>query len=406
MKKILPFVVIGILVLGGLGAVALESDKKELNSEILDIEYKSGGSRDYTHTVLVEVGTATWCSSCPASNAAWHSIYGSGNYDFEYIELVDDENSVASARFGQFNPRYVPTSYWDGGENVLPGTSYGTFYNYLDASGSRVVPDLVADLDVLWQGNAKIEITYNVQNNEASNYPGRLRIYVIELESTLWNDFIGNPYYHAFLDFAVNQVIDISAGGSISDTIVWDGSAEGYPNIASDNIQVILAVFDDEAHQSYSDPPSGNPFLAYYSDECIAAIPEVGPNNPPGAPEIDGPAKGEAGVAYDYDFTAIDPDGNDISYYIKWGDGDITEWTTLQTSGTSYSETHVWSEQGTFTIEAKVRDSEDAESGWETFQVTMPRNKVSTNTLFQQILERFPNGFPILGQFLQRLGLL
>lgn len=99
------------------------------------------------HTVLVEVGTATWCPSCPQSNDAWHTIYGGKAYDFEYTALVYDKNPVASARFYEFNPKYVPTSYWDAGEFVYPGTNMATFYSYLDSSGAREVPDLVADLN-------------------------------------------------------------------------------------------------------------------------------------------------------------------------------------------------------------------------------------------------------------------
>ena len=286
MKKIMPMLLIGMLVLSGLGAVAMSSDdvKPVLETTNNEIEMNGVPPKDYTHTVLVEVGTRTTCPSCPASNTAWHSIYGGGNYDFEYTELVYDMNSVAYARFSQFNPAYVPTSYFDGGEYVCVGTNYGTFYSYLDSAGSRVVPDLVADLEVEWLGNAKMEISYTVENNEGSNYPGRLRIYVNELVSR-WYVYGGStPYYHAFLDFAVNQVIDIPATGTLSDTIVWDGGAAGYPDITSDNIQVILSVFDDEGHTSYSDPPSGNPFTAYYADETVAAIPEGGQ---PEVPDLD-----------------------------------------------------------------------------------------------------------------------
>ncbi len=173
MKKILPVVIVGVLVLSGLGAAALQSDTQE--------PVTSPSPKDYTHTVLVEVGTATWCPSCPASNAAWHSIYGEGTYDFEYTELVDDMNSDAHARFYEFNPAWVPTSYWDGGMFVFPGTNQATFYANLNSAGARVVPDLVATLSASWLGNAEMQITYTVQNNEGANYPGKLRIYVQEL---------------------------------------------------------------------------------------------------------------------------------------------------------------------------------------------------------------------------------
>ncbi len=401
MKKLIPILVVGVLALSGLGAVALGSDIEKLDLETRDYEKPSSStsSMEYTHTVLVEVGTRTTCSSCPASNLAWHSIYGGGNYDFEYTELVYDKNSVANARFSEFNPMWVPTSYWDGGEYVHPGTNYGTFYNYLDLSGSRVVPDLVADLEVEWLGNAKMEINYTVENNEGSNYPGRMRIYIIELESTLWNDYNGNPYYHAFLDFAVNQVINIPAVDSISDTIIWDGVAEGYPGITIDNVQVILSVFDDEGHISYSDPPSGNPFTAYYADETVAALPEGGENNPPETPEIDGPTSGNVGTEYDYTVSTTDPEGDDCYYWIEWcGEGCTSGWMGPYPSGEEQVFSHTWDEQGDFTIKVKAKDTYDAESDWATLEVSMPMNKPFNFNfnLIEWLFERFPNAFPIL----------
>ena len=393
MKNFLPILVVGILVLSGLGACALYQDNLESVSETAIFEEPITNSfpRDYTHTVLVEVGTATWCPSCPASNSAWHTIYGGGNYDFEYTELVSDMNSVANSRFSQFNPKWVPTSYWDGGEYVYPGTNTGIFYSYLDGSGSRIVPDLVASLDALWLGGADIEISYTVDNNDANDYGGRIRIYVIELESTLWDDYSGNPYWHAFLDFAENKAINIPAAGSISDTFTWDGSAAGYPSITKDNIQVILAVFGDEGHTSYSDPPSGNPFTAYYSDECIAVKPNGGSTNePPEAPTIDGPTSGSKGTEYTYTFNSVDPDGDDVFYYILWGDGYKEIWKGPHASGADASFAHTYDREGTFEIQAKAKDTYDAESDWGTFTVTMPRNKATVYSVFHWFFERFP----------------
>jgi len=401
MKKILPILFIGVLVLSGLGAVAHDCDVKEFDSETKNVKVNLiDGPRDYTHTVLVEVGTATWCGGCPASNAAWHDIYGSGNYDFEYTELVYDMNSGANSRFMQFNPKYVPTSYWDGGEFVYVGTNYGTFYNYLDSAGARVVPDLVADLEVDWLGDAEMEISYTVENNEGSNYPGRMRIYIIELESTLWDDASGTPYYHAFLDFAVNQEIDIPAVDSISDTITWDGVAEGYPGITIDNVQVILSVFDDEGYTSYSDPPSGNPFTAYYADETVAAIPEAGENNPPEIPSIDGSTEGTAGEEYTYEVCSTDPEGDEIIYCIDFGDDNGEVCVGPFPSETSVSVNHTWAEEGTYIVKVKATDTYGAESDWASLEVVMPVNQQVINPLLQMILERLPNAFPILRQLL------
>jgi hypothetical protein len=405
MKKFFIALIIGIFVLSGLGAGAIKSDGIKPIFETSDYQEQSIGSlpRDYTHTVLVEVGTATWCPACPASNSAWHTIYASGNYDFEYTELVYDKNSKASQRFMEFNPMYVPTSYWDGGQYVYPSTSLPTFYSYLGLSGSRAVPDLVANLDVAWLGSAQIEITYSVKNNDASSYAGRMRIYVIELESTLWYDYSGKPYNHAFLDFPVNQAINIPSGDTLSNTVTWNGASAGYPSIKQDNIQVILAVFGNTPHTSYSDPPTGNPFTAYYSDECIAAIPEE-PNNPPGKPTITGPNKEKPNTAAEYSFRSIDPDDDNIAAYIvNWGDGSGDETITGPfTSGQTVKASHTWTVSGNYVITAKAKDVKGAIGPIGTQSVSIPRQR-SIYTPFYRFLENHQHIYLILKLVLHQL---
>jgi hypothetical protein len=371
MKKILPIVILGILVLSGLGASALQQTPIKPAAVTMEQQLIPNPSpRDYTHTVLVEVGTATWCPSCPQSNSVWHTIYEQGTYDFEYTELVDDKNTDAHARFYEFNPAWVPTSYWDGGMFVYPGTSQSIFTTNLNSAGAREVPDLVATLSAAWLGNAEMQITYSVQNNEGTNYPGKLRIYVQELESR-WNDYSGNPYHHSLIDMAKNIVIDIPAGDAISDSFTWSGSAAGYPDVTMENLQVILAVFDDEAHTGYSDPPSGNPFNAYYSDECIAVLPTGDVNNPPNVPTIDGPATGTQGVSYTYTFSTIDPDGDDVYYCVNWSDGTGEVCTGPFPSGQTVSASHTWAEPGTYLVKVKAHDVYNAESGIGTYEVTI-----------------------------------
>ena len=112
-------------------------------------------------------------------------------------------------------------------------------------------------------------------------------------------------------------------------------------------------------------------------------------NLPPDKPNIDGKIDGKTGELYEYIFSAIDPDGDDVSYFIKWGDGNITNWTTFQDTGTPYYKNHAWSTQGMFTIEAKAKDIEGAESDWSTLEITMPKNK-AFNPLFLRLLENHP----------------
>jgi hypothetical protein len=479
MKKIILFFVVGSLIFGGLGASGLrlenESVTQQIHTESID------GPRDYTHTVLVEYGSRKGCPSCPATNSAWKSIYASGNYDFEYVGLIYQQNPKASQRFYSFNPAYVPTSYWDGGEYVYVGTNENTFKNYLDASGSRSVPDLIGAVSAIWLGNAKIDISISVENDDNNDYSGTLRVYVVELVSR-WTDYNNQPYGHALLDFPWEQSIDIDSGDTFEDNKVWDGGSVGYSDIDPENIQVILTVCDDEAHQSYSDPPSGNPFNAYYVDETIATL--LTENDPPNQPTITGPTDGEPGIEYEYTiemtdpeeddlsvwidwgdetqgwlgpypsgetlnimhswdingvyevrvktrdqtlqesewsetivvsvgnlapnkptidgpktglinsdieiiFSATDPNSDDLYYYIEWGDGTSEEWIGPHSSGAEVKLTHSWDEERSFGIKAKVKDTEDEESGWTTHVITIPRSK-SINTFMPWLFQRFP----------------
>ena len=111
-------------------------------------------------------------------------------------------------------------------------------------------------------------------------------------------------------------------------------------------------------------------------------------NSPPSIPDINGKTQGDVGAFYSFIFTSTDPDGDDISYYIKWGDNDTTEWTTFYQSGENCSEGHKWTQAGEFIIQAKAKDIYGAESDWGTFNVEMPRTKAFKQT--------FPNFFSYL----------
>lgn len=111
------------------------------------------------------------------------------------------------------------------------------------------------------------------------------------------------------------------------------------------------------------------------------------------------------GIEYEYTLVATDPDGDDICYFVDWGDNTTSGWTEYVASGVTLK--HTWSEKGTYTITAKAKDVFDAEGPEGTLEVTMPRNRVLYNSLFlrflerlEGLLERFPNALSILRQLL------
>jgi len=120
-------------------------------------------------------------------------------------------------------------------------------------------------------------------------------------------------------------------------------------------------------------------------------------NQPPETPDIDGPTEGTAGEQYTYEICSTDPEGDNIVYCIDFGDDTGEVCVGPFPSGTCASVNHTWAEEGTYTVKAKATDIYGAESDWATLEVEMPVNQqVDMHPLFQRILERFPNAFPIL----------
>ena len=119
-------------------------------------------------------------------------------------------------------------------------------------------------------------------------------------------------------------------------------------------------------------------------------------SQPPSTPTIDGPPSGRTGRPYKYTVLSTDPDGDDISYYIDWGDGTTTGWIGPYGSGQEQIMGHTWEKKGTYIIQVKAKDNYSAESDWGTLTVTMPFSYEPQFPFLTWLLERFPNAFPIL----------
>jgi hypothetical protein len=122
-----------------------------------------------------------------------------------------------------------------------------------------------------------------------------------------------------------------------------------------------------------------------YSDDWFT----IDNNNPPNKPTINGEVNGKPNREYEYNFMSTDLDGDEISYYIDWGDNSTTGWTTSLPSGEYYNSSHIWSEPGNYTIKAKAKDTSGDESDWATLSISMPKSK-AINTPFLQFLQQHP----------------
>ena len=125
------------------------------------------------------------------------------------------------------------------------------------------------------------------------------------------------------------------------------------------------------------------------------------PNGAPSPPTISGPSSGKPNRKYSYTLTTTDPEGEQVWYWIDWGDGTNTSWIGPFDSGTEITESHTWKSKENFTIKAKAKDSQDAESNWATLIISVPFSyKILTPSLWKQLFERYPYIFPVLRHLL------
>ena len=121
-------------------------------------------------------------------------------------------------------------------------------------------------------------------------------------------------------------------------------------------------------------------------------------NHPPDAPKITGPRFVSPGI-HEWTFKAIDPDGDDVYYWIEWGDKSFENWFGPFESGEEAISSHYYHEYGEVTIKAQAKDIHGAIGDEGTLSVTIPKSKQIFNLPFLQFLERFP----ILNQIIMRL---
>jgi hypothetical protein len=116
-------------------------------------------------------------------------------------------------------------------------------------------------------------------------------------------------------------------------------------------------------------------------------------NQPPNKPsKPSGPTGGSTYTLYTYTTSATDTENDKVYYKWDWdayGDHDYSNWLGPYPSGQQVSAKHSW---------VKAKD-EYGESGWSDplSGVSIPRNKIATNSLFFGSLEQFPLLMRLLG---------
>ncbi|EMR74456.1 Peptidase M28 [Thermoplasmatales archaeon SCGC AB-540-F20] len=95
-------------------------------------------------------------------------------------------------------------------------------------------------------------------------------------------------------------------------------------------------------------------------------------SNPPDVPIITGPTTGMTWVEYEYNVVTTDPDGDDIYYYIDWGDDTNSGWIGPYKSGEEATAIHKWISAGDYEIRARAKDVYYVVSDWsDLFPITI-----------------------------------
>jgi hypothetical protein len=127
------------------------------------------------------------------------------------------------------------------------------------------------------------------------------------------------------------------------------------------------------------------------------------PNNPPNKTNITGPAYGRPNTKYEFCFTGVDPEMDDIFCMWDWGDGSYSGWLGPYYSGETLCIHNSWSTDGTFEIRVKLKDEHGLESEWSDTHIIIieserPNIHITKpiNAIYQNNNKIFPFFIPLI----------
>ena len=234
---------------------------------------------DFTHAVIGEEFTATWCVYCPSAadnlNKVWQpkSEYPDDPYyhdQFFFMALITDVNDKAGDRAGDY-PDFTgyPTVYFDGGDEKVEGGQSDTsnYEQAIDNCGGRTDTDISLRISMQHLGNDQIAVqAYITWNGDAGfgdpTFDGYIRAYIVEPVSR-YDNYDGEPYHFGFLDYAFDQEVELDPHEEVVLETVWiggehSGDADGdgdcgdetdcedFSDISYDNLNIFVSFFNKE----------------------------------------------------------------------------------------------------------------------------------------------------------------
>jgi hypothetical protein len=118
-------------------------------------------------------------------------------------------------------------------------------------------------------------------------------------------------------------------------------------------------------------------------------------DKPPENTKIYGAVQGLPGVEYEYALISTDPENDNLTYEIDWGDGNVETDLGPIPSGEILVRSHSFNKTKKYTIKVRTKDEFDYYNLWSEHSVTIPRNKASNQNLLELIFEKIPNILPL-----------
>jgi len=263
----------------------------------------------------------------------------------------------------------IDFNYWEGFPSLAPdGTIIisGGNSGYITALNPK-------DGNILW----KYQISKSVN-------------LIVATEAVIVND--GTIYFCYTYDEKDGYLCALTAEGTLkwethltSDIQPYSGlSINSDPSISLDGIVYITTWFSR----------GGSNFTTY---GYLHAIGKENPSPAPTAPIVTGTIKGRVKTPHEYTFQATSPTGDDVYYFIDWGDYGYEDWIGPYPSGKPVTLNHTWEKWGTYTIQVKAKNIDNLCGPWGILSVTMPLSYESPQFPFiQWLFERLPHAFPFL----------
>jgi hypothetical protein len=285
-------------------------------------------------------------------------------YDWPYVPAFTDLKNAPSMTPSEFSitmvDHFVPHDYTQDRMKTTMAATNLSYVSSLEESVDGLAVYLLNHLD-----DYQEQITTALES---------ARVY-----ARLW--YI--DYYIDFYDFLDLCTISDPEFTSIRDEIqaTMDTAVIANTHLSGDPVHGLSIYFprragdynDSLRYETLPSPYEQTNFaMNTHWDEFLREYLGITNNSAPAKPSISGPAKGKPGVSYEYTLVSLDPEDQQVSYFVDWGDGTTTDWLGPFDSGTSLVVNHTWETKQTFTVKAKAKDSQGAESEWATLPVKIP----------------------------------